>query len=88
MKRLSLISLTLSLVVGAPMLFCINLPESPAGNPRYADINLSIDNVMIHQGDAPQISVAVYFTQHFQTVTLKTSCNVVDTSFSTGSFGE
>ncbi|MBN1601041.1 MAG: InlB B-repeat-containing protein [Chitinispirillaceae bacterium] len=88
MKRLSLISLTLSLVVGATMLFCINLPESPAGNPKYADITLSIDNVMLHRGDAPQIGVAVYFTQHFQTVTLRTSCNVFDTSFSTGSLEE
>ncbi|MBN1602615.1 MAG: immunoglobulin domain-containing protein [Chitinispirillaceae bacterium] len=88
MKRLSLISLTLSLVIGASMLFCINLPESPAENPKYADIELSISNVMLHQGDVPQIGVAVYFTQHFHTVTLRTSCNVFDTLFSTGSLEE
>lgn len=70
------------------MLFCINLPESPAENPKYADIKLSINNVMLHQGDVPQIGVAVYFTQHFHTVTLRTSCNVFDTSFSTGSLEE
>ncbi len=84
MKRLSLISLTLSFALGASMLFC-NLPQNPAENPRYADIELSIDNVMIHQGDVPQIGVMLYFTQHFQTASLTTSCYIFDTTFSTDS---
>jgi hypothetical protein len=40
---------------------------------------------MIHQGDVPQIGVMLYFTQHFQTASLTTSCYIFDTTFSTDS---
>jgi uncharacterized repeat protein (TIGR02543 family) len=83
MKQLPTILFTLFFVFIASMLFCINLPQDPAQNPKYAEVKILIDDVFLHQGDEPRIGVDLFFSQQFQTISMTTSCGIFNTTFST-----